>query len=257
MPAADQITLKHFLRAECLPALAARAAYFSHAEIRRFLARHRVPATAPTLRRYLHEAVAEGHIHDAGRRWYSRLETPFKLHREPVRGLVELLEKRFPLLGFSCWSTEQIASYGHLQLARFVAFVHTERDAMESVATALRDAGWQVWLHPTRQEAAKSFRTEEKTVVVRPAVSRAPVEGRFAAVEKILVDVVAETRAMRLLDEGEYRRLVVNLAGRHRISVDTLAAYARRRGVELEAVLGGVINDSQNKTKVAGVDSSK
>jgi hypothetical protein len=241
MPA-DKTNLKQILRKECLPALTARAAYFSLADVRAWLKRRRHFAPPATLRRYLHAALADGLIHDAGRGWYSPLTEPFTLNREPVRELVASLQRRFPLLDFSCWSTGQIASYGHHQLARFVVFVHTERDAMESMANALRDAGWSAWLNPTRQEAAKSFRTEDRTVVVRPAVSRAPAEAGFAAIEKILVDLRVEADALKFFDQGEYRRLVANLAGRNRVSVGALAAYARRRGVRLEAVLEGVIN---------------
>jgi hypothetical protein len=235
-------TLKNFLRSVCFPGLTAKAKYFSLAQLRQLLVRHDVPAESATLLRYLHDAVAEGVIHDAGRGWYSSLATAFTLNREPVRELVAALEKRFPLLEFSCWSTEQVASYGHLQLARFVAFVHTERDAMESVTEALRDAGWSAWLNPTQQEAVKSFRVTEKTVVVRPAVSRAPVEGKFASIEKLLVDLCVESAAMQLMDAGEYQRLVANLAGSARISVGTLAHYAERRSLKPEAVLPGVIS---------------
>ena len=64
------------------------------------------------------------------------LSEPLALDREPVRELVETLEKRFPFLEFSCWLTKQVAAYGHHLLARFTSFVYTEREAMESVADA-------------------------------------------------------------------------------------------------------------------------
>jgi hypothetical protein len=247
MPAIERTALKTVLREECLPALAQATPYFSLADVRTWLGRRRRPAPPATLRRYLHEALSDGQIHDAGRGWYSPLEKPFALNREPVRAFVTSLQKRFPLLEFTCWSTEQIAGFGHHQLARFVVFVHAERDTMESVANTLRDAGWSAWLNPTQQEAAKGFRTEDKTVVVRPTVSRAPAENGFAAIEKILVDLRVEAGALKFFDLGEYRRLVVNLAGRNRISVGALTGYARRRGVKLEAVLGGLINQGQIK----------
>jgi hypothetical protein len=242
MASVEKTALKTTLREDCLPALARDAPYFSLTDMRAWLKERRLSVPPATLRRYLHDALADNLIHDAGRGWYSSLKEPFMLNREPVRELVASLHKRFPLLTFSCWSTEQVASYGHHLLARFVVFVHTERDAMESTANALRDAGWSAWINPTRQEAAKSFRTEDRTVVVRPVVSRAPAEAGFAEIEKILVDLRVEVDALKFFDQGEYRRLVANLAGRNRISVGALAAYARRRGVRLEAVLGEVIN---------------
>ncbi|MBI1783790.1 hypothetical protein HYR69_01480, partial [Candidatus Sumerlaeota bacterium] len=152
------------------------------------------------------------------------------------------LEKRFPLLDFSCWSTAQVARYAHHQLARFVSFVHCERDAMAAVADALRDAGWQAHLNQTRKEAAKSFRVEERTVIIRPAISRAPVEGKYATIEKILVDLYVEAQSLPILDLGEFHRLVANLAGQERISVGTLVHYAARRKVDASDVMKGIIN---------------
>jgi len=241
MPAADKPPLKHFLRSVCFPELTEKSKYFSLLQLRELLVHRDVPAASATLLQYLHEAVAEGVIHRAGRGWFSSLATPFELNREPVRDLASTLENRFPLLEFSCWSTAQIAGYGHHLLGRFVAFAHTERDSMESVAGALRVAGWSAFLNPTQQEVTKSFRVTEKTVVVRPAVSRAPVDGKFASVEKLLVDLHVESTALQLMDAGEYQRIVANLAGSARISVGTLAQYAERRSQRVEDVLPGII----------------
>jgi hypothetical protein len=64
------------------------------------------------------------------------------LNAKPVARLARQVEQAFPLLDFACWSTEQVRSFGHLLFACFVAFIHTERDAMASVADRLRDAGY-------------------------------------------------------------------------------------------------------------------
>jgi hypothetical protein len=85
-----------------------------------------------------------GLIHEAGRGWYSRLASRCVLEAKPVARLARLVEQAFPLLDFTCWSTEQVRSFGHLLLARFAAFVHTEQDAMASVADRLRNAGYNV-----------------------------------------------------------------------------------------------------------------
>ncbi|MGO9201891.1 MAG: hypothetical protein ACLQM8_15290 [Limisphaerales bacterium] len=65
-------------------------------------------AFAPALlREYLSGFMREGVIHNAGRGCYSRLASPFALSREPAAGLAQELSRAFPLVGFSCWSTEQ------------------------------------------------------------------------------------------------------------------------------------------------------
>jgi hypothetical protein len=238
----NKAILKQVLRDECLPALGSRSKYYSIEAVKSWVQKHKLGCPPATLNRYLHEFTHSGLIFAAGRGWYSSLATAFILDRKPVASLVQELDGAFPLLDFSCWSTAQIGSYGHHLLAKFVAFVHTDRDSMETLVEALRNNGWTAYLHPTRLEAAKSFRQSDKTIVVRPAVSRAPVDGRYATIEKILVDLYAETTSLRLLDMGEYQRLVANLANRERISVAALAEYAKRRNLKVQEVLPGIIN---------------
>lgn len=228
-PAANKTNLKQFLRAVCLPALAERAAYFSHAEVQSWL-RGRLPAFRPALlREYLSAAMRDGTVHDAGRGWYSRLAEPFKLNTKPVARLTRALEKAFPLLDFTCWSTEQIHGYGHHLLTRYAAIVHTERDAMESAGEWLRDAGWAVHVNP-RGAAARQFAIRsERTVVIRPRTTTQPREGHFVSIEGLLVDLFIEAKALHLMDAGEYVRLLENLASQHRIRLAALLDYARER----------------------------
>ncbi len=239
MSAEKTISIKEFLRKECLPALAARSPYFNLKDVRAYLTAHAVKCREELLREYLSEAMATGAVYDAGRGWYSRLAEPFKLNTKPVAALARRLEKQFPLLEFTCWSTEQIAGYGHHLLAKFVSFVHTDRDSMESVFEHLRDAGFDAYLNP-RGKAASQFTTRERTVVIRPRVTRQagrqPVEGHLLAIEGLLVELFMECRALPLMDEGEFFRTFENLAGSRRILLARLLDYARERrpaGLEL------------------------
>ena len=70
MSTGNKTILKQVLRDECLPALTARAAYFSMTDVRDWL-RHRKIACPPALlREYLSEFMRKSVIHDAGRGWY-------------------------------------------------------------------------------------------------------------------------------------------------------------------------------------------
>ena len=161
MSTGNKTILKQVLRDECLPALTARAAYFSMTDVRDWLRHRKIVCPPALLREYLSEFMRKGVIHDAGRGWYSRLAQPCVLDAKPVARLVREVEKAFPLLDFTCWSTEQVRSYGHHLLARFATFVHTERDAMSSVSEWFRDAGYDVHLNP-RGAAARQFVIRER-----------------------------------------------------------------------------------------------
>lgn len=235
MATADKTNLKQILRAECLPALSSKAAYFSVGDVREWLVDHKIACPPTLLREYLSGFMRDGVIHEAGRGWYSRLAQPCRLDTKPVTRLAREVEKAFPLLDFTCWSTEQIRSYGHLLLSRFAAFIHTERDAMTSVSERLRDAGYDVHPNP-RGAAARQFAVRERTVVIRPKPTTQPHEGHLVTVEGLLVELFMECRALHLMDEGEYFRMFANLAGFSRISMARLLDYARERrpaGLEL------------------------
>jgi hypothetical protein len=236
MATGDKTILKRVLREQCLPALARHAAYFSVADVREWLRARNITCPPALLREYLSAFMRAQVIHDAGRGWYSRIAEPCALNKKSVDGLSKDVAEAFPLLDFTCWSTEQIANYGHLLLTRFVAFVHTERDAMSSVADRLGDRGYDIHLNP-RGAAARKFAIRERTVVIRPKPTTQPHDGHLVTMEGLLVELFVEGRALRCMDEGEYCRMFDKLASSSRISMAGLLDYARERrptGLELE-----------------------
>ena len=224
----DKTSLKYFLQDVCFPELTARAKYFSIHGLRQFLQKHNVTAASATLLRYLHVLMAEGVIHDAGRGWYSSLATPFVLNHEPVRELVTAMEKCFPLLEFSCWSTERIAGYGHHLLGRFTSFVHTGRDEMATVGRRLRVEGWDVAVNP-RGTMAREFETSAQgTVVIRPRATTQPHEGRLVSIEGLLVELFIEARALSLMDAGEFcPRMMMHSARMPSVSPGARSGFMR------------------------------
>ena len=227
---------KQALLFRVLATLKEKAAYFPLKAIQSAANDAELTLKDSTLKGYLVEAVAQGLLHDAGRGWYSRLAEPFVLNGKPVAVLLRTLEKAFPQLEFSCWSTEQVAPYGHHLLSKFVSFVHTERDAMESVGDRLRDAGWEVTVNP-RGVAVRDFTIRgNRTVVIRPRTTTQPIEAHQVTIEGLLVELFIEANALKLMDTGEYLQVLANLAGQRRIRLAALLDYARERrpiGMEL------------------------
>ena len=205
-----------------------RRPYFRLDEIQTLANDEELALKDSSLSVYLSEAVKQGHIHDAGRGWYSSLPKAFELESRPVKSVVHSLGIQFPLLDFTVWSTEQIRAYGHHLLARFVTFVHTDRDSMPSVAEFLKDAGYDVHLNP-RANAAKQFAIREKTVVIRPKNNAQPHHEHQVTIEGLLVELFVESRALNLMDASECYRTFENLASQSRLSIGALLDYARER----------------------------
>ena len=211
--------------------------YVSVVAVRNDLAKAGGKVQPATLNSYLHELTEAHFIYDAGRGWYSSLATPFTLNREPVSSLVQELNKTFPLVEFSCWSTDQIKGAMHHLLSRFVTFVNVEADSMESVWEHLRDAGWDAWLNPRGAEAAR-FTVRERTVVVRRESRKSPSKERFAPIEKLLVELCFEARDLQLMALPEFHTMLANLAGTSRIQMGTLLSYAAERKLPLKQLFG-------------------
>ena len=230
------IEIKECLRDEVLPELRQKEQYFSQKQIRDCLSERKIKFKPATLNRYLVDFVNDGMIFKAGRSWFSSIGTPFVLDVEPVREIIGLLTKGFPALEFSCWSTEQVKSYSQHMMNRFVSFAFVPRDAMRPIYETLRDSGWNAYLNPGQKEAKNLFEIKERTVVVRPRITKEPADQHFATIEKILVDFWLEARDLQITDVSECRKICLNVTIAGRISMSSLQTYAERRKLKLEAL---------------------
>jgi hypothetical protein len=223
-----------------LGGLKEHSAYFTHKSIQSAVNDAELGLKDEVLNVYLHQAVKQGLIHDAGRGWYSRLAEPVKLDLHTCSKLVREVEKAFPLLDFTVWSTAQLNPWMHHLLAKPVHFLHAPREALETIGDALRDKGWEVALNPGKREAAKVIRPDEKMVVLRPLHSKQPPPGgRQMAVEQVLVEMLDETDALALMDtsEAEAAFLQMVLSGLIQIPVvQRFADFKRVNLPDLEAI---------------------
>jgi len=227
---------KNLLKDKIIKKLTAGHCYFSHEQLCALLSSQHLCVQPHTLNRYLWEFCKQGVLYSCGRGWYSSIRQPFELDLRPVKKTIELLKKKYPLLSFSLWSTEQLKSYAHHMLTKFVTFVYTDRDAMPGVSDFLKDSGYIVWLNPRGNDTDK-FTIEAKTIVIRPAISREPTNGNFAGIEKVIVDIFVEADILNLMDEDECYRIFKNILEAGRVSMGTLLNYARRRKLKKDEFL--------------------
>ncbi len=230
-------SIKSDLFSILLPELKKLSPYFNIDTVCSMLKEKGIEIKCGTLRRYMSDAMAEGVVYDAGRGWYSRIKTKFEFDRKPVSKIVKLLEKEFPLLEFTCWSTQQINPWMHHLLAKFITFVNVEKDGMSAVADVLRGAGYMVHLNPGVNRADEVL-PNGKTVVVRPLVTIAPREAHNSPPEGVLVDLFMENKVLNIMGKGEYRDMAINLASTSRISWGSLLYYAGKREISQADMFG-------------------
>ena len=117
---------KDLLRNEIEKKLKGHQQYFSREDLRNLVPEIHLG----TFNKYLVDFGKEGILYGAGRGWYSFIKQSFELDQRPVKKIIAAMEKKYPLLSFSVWSTEQLKSFAHHMLARFITFVYVDRDAM-------------------------------------------------------------------------------------------------------------------------------
>ena len=232
MTKTNKMDFKDLLKNEIEKKLKGKRRYFNREDLCDFIPE----GHSGTLNRYLVDFNKDGILYGAGRGWYSFVKQSFKLDRQPVKKIVSPLEKKYPLLSFSVWSTEQVKSFAHHMLTRFVTFVYVDRDAISGIYDFLKDSSYDVWLNPRGNDVRK-FSIGEKTVVIRPAISRESSSGHFANIEKVLVDLFVEAAALNLMDEDECCLILNGVFTVGRADIGTLLNYAKRRKLKTEELI--------------------
>jgi len=244
-------TKKSGLKHEVVEKLKQQRTYFSYEEIKALLEKEKIEITPSSLKSYVFELTKNKSIFDAGKGWYSTLEKDFVLNKNPVQKVIRRIKKEFPLLEFSCWSTEQLNPFTHHLLTKFITFVYTDMDYISNTADILEKGGFSVFKNPTKQEIEKSFKITEKTIVLRPAISKQPDNGdNFAPIEKILVDFLIENKKIGIMESSEAEDVVKDALNSGKINISGLYSYGNRRKLHIPETT----NQVQNNTKAEIVD---
>ena len=229
----NTISKKSTLFTHLLQTLKEQSAYFSLNAVKRALADAAIELSESTLREYMSEAMAVGIVTNAGRGWYSRHEKPVTLDPKPVAKIVREMKKAFPLLDFCCWSTVQFNPFAQHLIAQPTIFLYAESDTLDAVTDALKSTGWEAWANPKQKDVERFVRPGEKTVVLRPAISKQPpAADHVAPIEKALVDVMVEASKLQLMDYIETQRILNAVLRAGIIQIPVVIGYSEIRGIK-------------------------
>jgi hypothetical protein len=227
---------KSLLFTRLLPTLKERSSYFSLAAVKRDLAAAGIELAINTLREYMSKAMAAGIVTDAGRGWYCRHRQAVSLDSKPVAKIIREVKKAFPLLDFCCWSTLQFNPFAQYLIAQPTILLYAESDTLDAVADALRPAGWDAWANPGKVDAERFVRPGEKTVVLRPSIIKQPdCREHVAPIEKALVDLMAESSKLQLMDAAEAQRVLDNALASGLTRLTVLLGYAETKRAKIES----------------------
>jgi hypothetical protein len=207
--------------------------YFHINDLKKYLSEKGIDFKEDTLKKTLYRLKKDGSFYDAGRGWYSTIKEIFELDTKPINEITTLIRTKFPLLEFSCWSTEQIKTFFHHLPSKFVNYVYADEDFLSSLKDFLVEANYNVYSNPLKGEISKYVEFKEKTIILRPSISyREPKKQVAAEIEKILVDLFMEVKDMDLMDMEEYKKILFNIIAYYHINVAMMLDYAHNRKVK-------------------------
>ncbi|NQE44501.1 hypothetical protein C5S31_00580, partial [ANME-1 cluster archaeon GoMg2] len=106
-------------------------------------------------------------------------------------------------------------------------------DFLQALKDFLTDKGYNTYLNPRKSETEKYVELKNQTVILRPFISsREPKNQCFAKIEKILVDLLMETKKVNLMDMSEYQKIFSNIIHNYRINIAEMLDYAERRKIK-------------------------
>lgn len=209
----------------------ARDRYYFHInDLKRYFTGKGIKFEEDTLKKYLYLFKKNKVIYPAGRGWYSNIQKTFELNIEPTEIIIKLLIEKFPLLEFSCWSTEQLKGFFHHLPSQFVTFVYTDKDFLSTLKDFLTENDYNIYLNPSKIEAEKFIELKTKPIILRTSVSfRVSKEKNLTMIEKILIDLFIEMKKISLIDKEEYIKIISNIILDYRINMAEILDYADRR----------------------------
>jgi len=207
--------------------------YFHINDLKGYFTKKGIKSEEDTLKKYLYLLKKNEVIYPAGRGWYSNIQKEFELNIKPTEKIVKLLIEKYPLLEFSCWSTEQLKGFFYHLPSQFVTFIYTDKDFLSTLRDFLTENYYNIYLNPSKIEAEKFIELKTKTIILRPsASSRVSKEKNLTKIEKIIVDLFMEMKKIPLMDEDEYIKIVSNIIFNYRINMAEMLDYADRREIK-------------------------
>ena len=206
--------------------------YFRINDLKKYLTGKGIEYKEDSLKKSIYRLKKDEVIYKAGRGWYTTIKEEFELDTKSIEKIAILIKKKFPLLEFSCWSTEQLKSFFHHLPSQFVTFVYADKDFLQSLKDFISENRYNVYLNPSKSETEKYVELKDQAVILRPSVSYRVAQNQFfAKIEKMIVDLFMETKKIDLIDMEEYKKIVSNIVLYYRINMAMMLDYAHNRKI--------------------------
>ena len=153
------------------------------------------------------------------------------------------IKKQFPLISFCCWHTSALKEFfQHMAVYDFL-LIEAERETIDAVFHFIKETNKNTFKEPSRDMMENFVLDGKDAVIVKSLISEAPLQDvdsvTVPTIEKILVDLVADSETFFFLQGHEILNVFESAMGKYTVNTDRLLRYAKRRNKkeELQKIL--------------------
>lgn len=208
---------------------------FTTDDIHAFFAKAQPDINRSTVNWRIHELVSHGILKRTGRGVFAvgKEQGFLPVPGKKQKSISLKIKRRFPLINFCTWHTSVLNEFYHHIPARNSLIVEAERDAVEPVFYFLKESNRNTFKEPSRGIMEDFVFDSRDSVIVKGLISEAPLQTSdnvpVPALEKILVDLIAEDNIFFFLQGKELLSIFKNAFDKYTVNMDRLARYAGRR----------------------------
>ena len=201
----------------------------------------------------IYELVRQGSLKRIGRGMYAlgQADCFLPVLTKKQQTISARLKKQFPLITFCCWHTSALKEFFQHVAGYDFLLVEVEREAVDAVFHFIKETHQNTFKEPSREIMENFVLASRDAVIVKSLVSEAPLQEADAStlptLEKILVDLVADSEIFFFLQGHELLNIFESALGKYTVNTDRLLRYAKRRNKkeELQKILNQINGNNQ------------
>jgi hypothetical protein len=183
----------------------------------------------------IYNLVQQGLLKRSGRGIYSLgQEKSFSpILNKKQKNIFSLVKNKFPLITFCCWHTSVLKEFfQHVFMYDFL-LVEVERETIDSIFHFIKETNNNTFKEPSRDMMDNFVLESKDAIVIKSLTSESPLQKvdniTVPAIEKILVDLYADSEIFFFLQGSEMLNIFTNAMEKYTVNTDRLLRYAKRR----------------------------
>lgn len=186
----------------------------------------------------LYRLVEAGNIIRIEKGLYAKADNKIVFKVEPTDeeiAIVRKIKAKYPFAPLCVYNGAVLSPLQHHLSANNITYIETDRSAVESIFSYLREYYDKVWLAPDSDFIYRYIDLDKGGLIVKPLVTESPVQTvngvATPTLEKLLVDIRKDPD-FAYLQGTEAERMFENADSMYVINKTRLNRYARRRGIK-------------------------